>query len=40
MHAALQAFIDVIDSLSKNARRLPPPTRIATSRRARRILTG
>jgi HPt (histidine-containing phosphotransfer) domain-containing protein len=40
MHAALQAFIDVIDSLSNAALRLPPPARIATSRRARRILAG
>jgi HPt (histidine-containing phosphotransfer) domain-containing protein len=40
MGAALQALIKMIDSLGKSARKPAPHARIATSRRARRILTG
>jgi chemotaxis protein histidine kinase CheA len=40
MHAALQALIDVIESLNKSSRKSPPRARTATPRRVRRILTG
>jgi chemotaxis protein histidine kinase CheA len=40
MHAALQALIEVIESLNKSARKSPLRARISTPRRARRVFTG
>jgi chemotaxis protein histidine kinase CheA len=40
MHAALQALIEVVESLDKASHESPAPARVAIPRRARRILSG